>query len=104
MKKKFWLTRLFSRFVKKREEPIVEEVLPVVEDVEEVLPVVEDVEEVLPIVEEVLPVVEDASDRSLIITKAEEITISQQTEEEQEAIRQAAEVKRIRRLKNMGYR
>jgi hypothetical protein len=94
MKKKFWLTRLFSRFVKKREEPIVEEVLPVVEDVEEVLPVVE----------EVLPVVEDASDRSLIITKAEEITISQQTEEEQEAIRQAAEVKRIRRLKNMGYR
>ena len=94
MKKKFWLTRLFSRFVKKREEPIVEEVLPVVEDVEEVLP----------IVEEVLPVVEDASDRSLIITKAEEITISQQTEEEQEAIRQAAEVKRIRRLKNMGYR
>jgi len=97
MKKKFWLTRLFSRFVKKREEPIVEEVLPVVEDVEEVLPVVEDVEEVL-------PVVEDASDRSLIIAKAKEITISQQTEEEQEAIRQAAEVKRICRLKNMGYR
>tara|TARA_R110000796_G_scaffold36911_3_gene93580 strand:- start:689 stop:952 length:264 start_codon:yes stop_codon:yes gene_type:complete len=87
MKKKFWLTRLFSRFVKKREEPIVEEVLPVVEDVEEVL-----------------PVVEDASDRSLIIAKAKEITISQQTEEEQEAIRQAAEVKRICRLKNMGYR